>query len=55
MVQKSSFGIKEIGQLIQQLKAENNPANNKLIAFYERKIGEAINKAFNTAFQKLQP
>lgn len=42
----TKFGIKEIQQLIAQLKAENNPSNNELIAFYERKINEAICKAF---------
>jgi len=38
-------------QIINQLKAENNPSNNELIAFYEKKVKEAyinaINKAFN--------
>ena len=38
-------------KIINQLKAENNPSNNELIAFYEKKVKEAyvnaINKAFN--------
>ncbi len=48
---KTTFGIKEIGELVLQLRVENNPANNELIAFYERKINEAISKAYAKALK----
>ena len=51
---QTTFGVKEIGQLIIQLKAENNPDNDKLIKFYEKKISEAIGKAYNTALKQLK-
>lgn len=51
--QKSSFGIKEIGQLVQQLKAENNPANNELIAFYEKRVNDAISQAYAKALKQV--
>jgi len=38
-------------QIINQLKAENNPNNNELIAFYERKVKEAYVNAINKAFK----
>ena len=38
-------------QIINQLKAENNPSNNELIAFYERKVKEAYVNAINKAFK----
>jgi len=51
---KTSFGIKEIGQLIEQLRSENDPSNNELIALYEIKIQEAINKAYSKAFKTVK-
>ena len=39
-------------QIINQLKAENNPSNKELIAFYERKVKEAYVNAINKAFKQ---
>ena len=35
---KTSFTIGDIKKLIIQLKNENDPSNNDLIAFYEKKV-----------------
>lgn len=43
--------IEETIQMINLLKAENNPSNNELIAYYERKVKEAYVNAINKAFK----
>lgn len=50
---QTTFGIKEIKELIVQLENENNPDNDTLIQFYKKKISEAIGEAYNTAFKQL--
>lgn len=43
--------VKDIKEIVKQLKAENNPKeNNELINFYENKILEATIKATSKAF-----
>jgi|32_taG_2_1085360.scaffolds.fasta_scaffold14432_2 hypothetical protein len=44
--------IEETIQMINLLKAENNPINDELIAFYERKVKEAYANAINKAFKQ---
>lgn len=48
--------IETTKKIIAELRNENDPKNNELINFYERKINEvvknAIVKAFETAFIK---
>jgi len=41
--------IQETINLINILKAENNPSNNELIAYYQRKIAEAYGNAISKA------
>ena len=43
--------IEETIQMINLLKAENNPINDELIAYYERKVKEAYVNAINKAFK----
>ena len=49
---RNDMTIKTTIQIINQLKAENNPNNDKLIAFYERKVREAYTNAINKAFKQ---
>ena len=37
--------------MINLLKAEDNPINDELIAFYERKVKEAYANAINKSFK----
>ena len=50
-LKKQKMTIEETIQMINLLKAENNPSNNELIAFYERKVKEAYAHAINKAFK----
>lgn len=55
---QTTFGVKEIKELIVQLESENNPDNDTLIKFYKKKISEAmaeaILKVYKEAFEKLK-
>ena len=46
---RNDMTIKTTIEIINQLKAEKNPSNNELIAFYERKVREAYTNAINKA------
>ena len=44
--------IKEINQLIDQLIKEDVNGNKELINFYQKKVQQESQKAFNAAFKK---
>jgi hypothetical protein len=48
-----SMTIEQARKLVEQLKAENDPSNNELIAFYEDKISKAVDKAYEKAFKRI--
>ena len=45
--------VREIIQIINQLKAEKDPKNNELIAFYEKIVKETYAEAYAEALRKV--
>ncbi len=43
--------IKELKEIIAQLKLETNPKNEKLLAYYEKKLNHTLSQIVNDAFK----